>query len=59
MLDASPLASILLDGTGRIIHRNEAARQMAIAGNGFRIVPTDPSLRAEFSASSPPAPPPS
>lgn len=55
MLDASTTASILLDGTGRIIHMNEAAQQMAVSCDGFsvrvdRIVPTDHSQRAEFSA---------
>ena len=48
-------ASILLDGSGRIIHMNEAAQQIAINSDGFgvrvdRIVPTDPSMRHEFTA---------
>lgn len=55
MLDASTTASILLDGTGRIIHMNEAAQHIAIASDGFcvrmdRIVPTDPQRRGEFTA---------
>ncbi len=55
MLDASATASILLDGTGRIIHMNEAAQHIAIASDGFcvrvdRIVPTDPQRRGEFTA---------
>jgi DNA-binding CsgD family transcriptional regulator len=55
MLDASSTASILLDGDGRLIHMNEAAQHIAIKSDGFcvrvdRIVPTDPSRRAEFSA---------
>ena len=55
MLDSSTTASILLDGTGRIIHMNEAAQRIALASDGFgvrvdRIVPTDHSKRAEFSA---------
>jgi DNA-binding CsgD family transcriptional regulator len=55
MLNASATASVLLDGMGRVIHMNEAARQIAIANNGFtvrvdRVVPTDPSRRSEFSA---------
>jgi DNA-binding CsgD family transcriptional regulator len=55
MLNASATASILLDGTGRVIHMNEAARNISIANDGFavrvdRIVPTDTSRRSEFSA---------
>ena len=55
MLDASTTASILLDGTGRIAHMNEAAQHIALASDGFsvrvdRIVPTEPSRRGEFSA---------
>lgn len=55
MLDASATASILLDGTGRIIHMNEAAQHIAVASDGFcvrvdRIVPTDPQRRSEFTA---------
>jgi len=55
MLDASSTASILLDGDGRLIHMNEAAQHIAIQSDGFcvrvdRIVPTDPSRRAEFTA---------
>jgi DNA-binding CsgD family transcriptional regulator len=54
MLNASATASILLDGTARVIHMNEAARQIALDNNGFtvrvdRIVPTDPSRRSDFS----------
>jgi DNA-binding CsgD family transcriptional regulator/PAS domain-containing protein len=55
MLDASTTASILLDEAGRIVHMNEAAQAIALASDGFgvradRIVPTQPSLRAEFNA---------
>jgi DNA-binding CsgD family transcriptional regulator/PAS domain-containing protein len=53
MLNASATASVLLDGTGRVIHMNESARNIAVANDGFtvrvdRIVPTDHSRRSEF-----------
>jgi len=55
MLDASTTASILLDGAGRILHRNEAAERLVLRSDGLciradRLVPTDRAKRAEFSA---------
>jgi DNA-binding CsgD family transcriptional regulator/PAS domain-containing protein len=55
MLDASETASVLLDGSARILHMNRAAQEIALASDGFtvsidRIVPTDSSIRAEFGA---------
>jgi DNA-binding CsgD family transcriptional regulator/PAS domain-containing protein len=52
-LDASTTGSILLDQSGRILHMNHTAQQMALAEDAFRvdishIVPTDPQLRAPF-----------
>jgi len=55
MLDTSSTASILLDAGGRILHMNEAAQELALAGDGIRvhggrILPEDPAKRMEFNA---------
>jgi DNA-binding CsgD family transcriptional regulator/PAS domain-containing protein len=55
MLDASPAASILLDGAGRLVYMNQAAERLAMASDGFtivhhRVTPSDPSQRSRFAA---------
>jgi DNA-binding CsgD family transcriptional regulator len=55
MLDVSETASILLDGSGHVLHMNEAAKHLALRSDGLcvrgdRVLPTDRSRRAEFGA---------
>jgi DNA-binding CsgD family transcriptional regulator/PAS domain-containing protein len=47
LLDAHPRAVIVLDERGRVIFANRAAREIAIAGDGFVLSSDGPSLRRQ------------